>query len=119
MGIGGESGAKDASNEKPLHGTDALFDPPPHSLPQHHHYVGPLWWEPSSEAPTYLNDPGTPYVLVTAQLDRACGVVSLRCPFESGRPRRKQHLTTSPPLSNKFGAPSLQRGSGGGPSADR
>ncbi len=92
MGIGGESAAKDASNEKPLHGTDALFDPPPHSLPQHHHYVGPLWWEPSSEAPTYLNDPGTPYVLVTAQLDRACGVVSLRCPFESGRPRRQATL---------------------------
>jgi hypothetical protein len=51
-----------------------------------------LWWEPSSEAPTYLNDPGTPYVLVTAQLDRACGVVSLRCPFESGRPRRQATL---------------------------
>jgi hypothetical protein len=48
-----------------LHGTDALFDPPPHSLPQHHHYVGPLWWEPSGEAPTYLNEPGSPWVLVT------------------------------------------------------
>jgi hypothetical protein len=48
-----------------LHGTDALFDPPPHPLPQHHHYVGPLWWEPPSEGPTYLNDPGAPWVLVT------------------------------------------------------
>ena len=25
-----------------LHGTDPLFDPPPSSLPSHHHYVGPL-----------------------------------------------------------------------------
>lgn len=48
-----------------LHGTDPLFDPPPHFLPKHHHYVGPLWWEPSSDAPPYLNDPGPPWVLVT------------------------------------------------------
>jgi hypothetical protein len=48
-----------------LHGTDPVFDPPPPSLPQHHHYVGPLWWEPSSEAPTYLDVPGPPWVLVT------------------------------------------------------
>ena len=48
-----------------LHGTDPLFDPPPHQLPEHHHYVGPLWWEPSGEAPLYLNDPGQPWVLVT------------------------------------------------------
>jgi hypothetical protein len=48
-----------------LHGTDALFDPPPKDLPRHHHYVGPLWWEPPIEAPTYLNDPGAPWVLIT------------------------------------------------------
>lgn len=48
-----------------LHATDALFDPPPPSFPQHHHHVGPLWWEPASEAPTYLDIPGAPWALVT------------------------------------------------------
>ncbi len=48
-----------------LHGTDPLFDPPPPSLPRHHHYVGPLMWERSSEVPTYLDTPGAPWVLVT------------------------------------------------------
>jgi hypothetical protein len=48
-----------------LHGTDALFDPPPPSLPRHHLYVGPLWWERSNEVPPYLDAPGAPWVLVT------------------------------------------------------
>jgi UDP:flavonoid glycosyltransferase YjiC (YdhE family) len=48
-----------------LHATDALFDPPPPSFPRHHHHVGPLLWEPASEAPTYLDVPGAPWVLVT------------------------------------------------------
>jgi hypothetical protein len=48
-----------------LHGTDPLFDPPPPSLPRHHQYVGPLWWERPSAAPMYLDAPGAPWVLVT------------------------------------------------------
>ncbi len=48
-----------------LHVTDALFDPPPPSFPRHHHHVGPLLWEPVSEAPPYLDVPGAPWVLVT------------------------------------------------------
>src|SRR5262249_23017707 len=48
-----------------LHATDVLFDPPPHSLPARHLYVGPLWWERSNEVPPYLDDPGAPWVLVT------------------------------------------------------
>ena len=48
-----------------LHGTDALFDPPPPSFPRHHHHVGPLMWEPASEVPAYLDIPGAPWVLVT------------------------------------------------------
>jgi UDP-glucoronosyl and UDP-glucosyl transferase len=48
-----------------LHGTDAMFDPPPPSLPRHHHHVGPLMWEPASEAPACLDTPGAPWVLVT------------------------------------------------------
>jgi len=48
-----------------LHGTDALFDLPPPSFPRHHHHVGPLMWEPASEAPPYLDVPGAPWVLVS------------------------------------------------------
>jgi UDP-glucoronosyl and UDP-glucosyl transferase len=48
-----------------LHATDALFDPPPPSFPRHHHHVGPLMWEPVSEAPPYLDVPGAPWALVT------------------------------------------------------
>ena len=48
-----------------LHATDALFDPPPPSFPRHHHHVGPLMWEATSEAPAYLDVPGAPWVLVT------------------------------------------------------
>jgi UDP:flavonoid glycosyltransferase YjiC (YdhE family) len=52
-----------------LHATDALVDPPPPSFPQHHHHVGPLMWEPASEAPSYLDVPGAPWVLVTLSSD--------------------------------------------------
>ncbi len=48
-----------------LHGTDPVFDPPPADLPPHHHYVGPLLWEPFAECPPYLAEPGEPWVLVT------------------------------------------------------
>jgi MGT family glycosyltransferase len=48
-----------------LHGTDPLFDPLPPSVPRHHQHVGFLLWEPPSEAPTYLDVPGAPWVLVT------------------------------------------------------
>jgi UDP:flavonoid glycosyltransferase YjiC (YdhE family) len=52
-----------------LHATDPLFDPPPPSLPRHHHYVGPLVWELPSETPTYLDAAGAPWVLVTVSSD--------------------------------------------------
>lgn len=48
-----------------LHATDPVFDPPPPSLPRHHHYIGPLMWERSTQAPAYLDGPGPPWVLVT------------------------------------------------------
>ena len=56
-----------------LHATDALFDPPPPSFPRHHHHVGPLLWEPASEAPPYLDVPGAPWVLVTLSSDPPAG----------------------------------------------
>ena len=51
-----------------LHGTDAVFDPPPAHLPPHHQYVGPLQWEPPSTMPPFLAEPGPPWVLVTLSL---------------------------------------------------
>jgi UDP:flavonoid glycosyltransferase YjiC (YdhE family) len=49
-----------------LHATDASFDFAFQGLPARHHYVGPLGiWEPPSEPPPYLDEPGDPWVLVT------------------------------------------------------
>src|SRR5262249_5448189 len=51
-----------------LHGTDAIFDPPPARLPRLHQYVGPLLWEPPSMLPAFVAEPGPPWVLVTLSL---------------------------------------------------
>jgi hypothetical protein len=60
-----------------LHGTDPVFDPPPAELPVHHHYVGPLLWEPSAECPSYLTEPGEPWVLVTLSSAPQAGETAL------------------------------------------
>ncbi len=49
-----------------LHATDPEFDPPPPELPSHHHYIGPLFWEPRQrEQATFLNTPGAPWALIS------------------------------------------------------
>lgn len=49
-----------------LHATDRVFDLSFDGLPPSHHYVGPLAiWEPPTEVPHYLAEPGDPWVLVT------------------------------------------------------
>jgi len=48
-----------------LHATDAAFDTRPIHLPGHHHYVGPLLWEPSMVPPEFLCELGPPWVLVS------------------------------------------------------
>ena len=49
-----------------LHATDAEFDLSFDRLPPGHHYVGPLGiWEPPSDAPSYLDQPGDPWVLAS------------------------------------------------------
>jgi UDP:flavonoid glycosyltransferase YjiC (YdhE family) len=49
-----------------LHSTDPIFDLSFEGLPERHHYVGPLGiWEPPSELPAYLDEPGDPWVLVS------------------------------------------------------
>jgi UDP:flavonoid glycosyltransferase YjiC (YdhE family) len=49
-----------------LHATDQVFDFGFDGVPPSHHYVGPLGiWEPPSEGPSYLDEPGDPWILVT------------------------------------------------------
>jgi UDP:flavonoid glycosyltransferase YjiC (YdhE family) len=49
-----------------LHASDQIFDLGFDALPERHHYVGPLGiWEPPSDPPTYLEESGDPWVLVT------------------------------------------------------
>jgi UDP:flavonoid glycosyltransferase YjiC (YdhE family) len=49
-----------------LHATDPVFDFSFDRLPDRHHYVGPLGlWEPPSEIPAYISEPGDPWALVT------------------------------------------------------
>jgi UDP:flavonoid glycosyltransferase YjiC (YdhE family) len=49
-----------------LHASDQVFDFNFNGLPDKHHYVGPLGiWEPASSVPSYLDEPGPPWVLAT------------------------------------------------------
>ena len=48
-----------------LHATDPEFDFVPPNLPSKHRYVGPVFWESSAEIPSYLDEPGDPWVLAT------------------------------------------------------
>jgi len=60
-----------------LHATDTAFDVPPPNLPRHHHYVGPLIWEPSIVAPAFLRAPGAPWVLVSLSTVPQTGEVAI------------------------------------------
>lgn len=54
-----------------LHATDQVFDYGFQGLPSRHHYVGPLGiWEPPTTPPTYLAEPGDPWVLVSISSQR-------------------------------------------------
>ena len=49
-----------------LHATDPVFDPPPAGIPDHHHYVGPLNWEPPDrENNRSIELPGDPWALIS------------------------------------------------------
>jgi glycosyltransferase, MGT family len=47
-----------------LHPTVIEFEPALSGVPAHHHLVGPLFWEAETPAPSYLAEPGNPWVLV-------------------------------------------------------
>src|SRR3989442_8362886 len=54
-----------------LHATDQVFDYAFDGLPSRHHYVGPLGiWEPPRERPTYLDEAGDPWILVSISSQR-------------------------------------------------
>jgi UDP:flavonoid glycosyltransferase YjiC (YdhE family) len=53
-----------------LHATDPLFDVAPESLPDSHHYTGFLLWEPTQHVPEVVEEPGDPWVLMTASTAR-------------------------------------------------
>jgi UDP:flavonoid glycosyltransferase YjiC (YdhE family) len=48
-----------------LHATDTEFDFQPTQLPDNHHYVGFLLWEPPMSATIDLDKPGDPWALIT------------------------------------------------------
>jgi MGT family glycosyltransferase len=48
-----------------LHATDRQFDPPPSDLPDHHHYIGPLFGEPPHDPASFLEEPGAPWALIS------------------------------------------------------
>lgn len=48
-----------------LHATDPVFDYQPSRLPDHHHYVGFLLWDPPVENTINLDEPGNPWALIT------------------------------------------------------
>ena len=74
-----------------LHATDPQFDLAFDGLPPRHHYVGPLGiWEPPSDPPSYLDEPGDPWVLVTisSQLQDDVPLAEAALTALSGRPVR-------------------------------
>lgn len=49
-----------------LHATDREFDPPPAGIPSHHHYVGPLNWEPPQQQDvSFLAPSEAPWALIS------------------------------------------------------
>jgi Glycosyltransferase family 28 C-terminal domain len=82
-----------------LHATDAIYDPPPPTLPANHHYVGPLIWEGSSDADlSFLNETGPPWILVTlSTLPQADEMLLARSAIEALADRPYRVLLTLPP----------------------
>ncbi len=66
-----------------LHATDPVFDYSHNGLPPGHHYVGPLIWEPAVPPPPYLDEPGSPWVLVTLSSQLQDDVPLARMAIES------------------------------------
>ena len=48
-----------------LHATDPIFDKNHGNLPENHFYTGPLFWEMPGQIPSYLHEPGPPWILMS------------------------------------------------------
>ena len=78
-----------------LHATDPEFDFSFDGLPDHHHYVGPLGiWEPPSEAPAYIAEPGDPWALVTISSQLGDDLPLAEAALEALADRRLRVLVT-------------------------
>jgi UDP:flavonoid glycosyltransferase YjiC (YdhE family) len=89
-----------------LHPTVIEFEPPLSGIPAHHHLVGPLLWEPATPAPSYLAEPGDPWVVVNlstvaqadlAIVDAALRRYPLRVLVTLGASRNPEDLADIPP----------------------
>ena len=88
-----------------LHATDAVFDVRPVRLPGHHHYVGPLLWEPPIVAPAFLRTPGVPWVLVSLSTLPQTGEIAIaRAAIGAVRHEAVRVLVTvAPPQAAELG----------------
>lgn len=48
-----------------LHATDSRFDYDHRGMPLNHRYTGPLFWEAPGIVPSYVDEPGDPWILCT------------------------------------------------------
>lgn len=60
-----------------LHATDTAFDVPPAGLPDHHSYVGPLFWEMPADVPEAFNRPGSQWILITLSSSPQAGDLTI------------------------------------------
>lgn len=68
-----------------LHASDPEFDFGFDGLPPHHHYAGPLFWNPIDDCPSYLAEPGDPWALVTLSTHTQDDVPIARASLEGFR----------------------------------
>jgi predicted amino acid-binding ACT domain protein len=92
-----------------LHPTVPEFEFELTDVPAHHHFVGPLFWEPESADPSYLHEAGEPWVLVNVStvpqadlpmVDAALAALSsrpVRVLVTLGADRARQDLAEIPP----------------------
>jgi len=74
---GAMMGSLMAAGDLVLLATDPVYDPPPDRVPPNHHWVGTLIWEPVTESPAWLEEPGDPWVLMTLSSARQEGELEL------------------------------------------
>ena len=81
-----------------LHATNSEFDPPPGSLPSHHHYIGPLLGKESGATPEFLTEAGHPWVLISLSTFPQVGELAIaRAALQALKDRPVRVLVTLSP----------------------